>query len=381
MRLSVCCPTSEPGARVRAVLEPLRSVADEVVIAADKRTPREDLAHYGAVADKLFTFEFTHIERIYAWLHAQCEGDWILLIEGDEFASPVLIDRLPELVRQRRVNQFFIPRRWLFPDPGHWLEESPWWPDLSNRLVRNDGSLFFPGTLHSDALRVDPAGFLDAPLYHFPLLEPLDARRRKMDRYAAHRPYLRLSSGRPVNETYYLPEQAARREPSKVPPEDRDAIVQLFTQAAAPTPREPRASPRHVTLSETDRLYAQRGFDPEGYRAEITPFETDFAFAAGEQRGFLFWVANAGSEVWPWGLERPPHIHLTYEMWDPQALLWRESGVITPLPHALQPGDRALMPVTVIAPHGPGRHRIRVDLRHAGHRWFGCGTELEIEVC
>jgi len=380
MTLSVCCVTGDPGHQVFAALDPFRAVADEIVIAADDRTSADDLSWYAAVADQLYTIEFTHLERIQSWLHSRCSADWILRIDGDECASPRLIERLPEVIAQRTVSQFYLPRRWLFPDAAHWLEESPWWPDLANRLVRNDGALFFPGTLHTTALRVDPAGFLADPLYHLVTLQPRQSRQRRLTRYSAGHPELRLASGRPVNETYYLPEQAEPLRIAQVPDEDRSAIDSVLSGEPSQSPSRRAAVITHAPLSETDRFYAQRVFDAGGYSARITPFESDLRFVAGETRGVLFWIENTGTETWPWGLDRAPHIHLTYEAWDYPSRSWAESEVITPLAHTVSPGDRALMPITVVAPLAPGHHRLRVDLRHAAHRWFGCATEIDIEV-
>jgi hypothetical protein len=379
MSLSVCCPTGDPGPRVHAILAPLRAVADEIVVAADVRTSPEDLRWYAAVADRLFTFDFTNVERLYAWLHAQCSYDWILLIEGDECVSPGLIERLPDLTSQRLINHFYVPRRWLYPDLEHWLDESPWWPDLSNRLVRNDGALFFPGTDHTDALRVDPAGFLEVPIYHSAALQPLDQRRAKIERYRRTTSHLRIGGARPVNETYYLPEETSLRTPVPIPDHDRSAIRALVRGSSGPSPPPARGVP-HVPLSETDRFYAGRPFAASGYRAHLELFERDLSFSPGEQRALLVRLVNRGTETWPWGLERPPHLHLAHQHWDPCGGAWIDSEVITPLPHAFEPGTSALVPITVIAPGDPGNHKLRLDLRHAGHRWFGSPLEIQLSV-
>jgi hypothetical protein len=369
MSLSVCCPTADPGPRVHAILRGLRAVADEVVVAADVRCSAQDIAWYADVADQISTFEFTNVERVYAWLHAQCSCDWILLVEGDECASPELIERLPELTRQRAISQFYVPRRWLFPDPGHWLDEAPWWPDLSNRLVRNDGALFFPGTDHTDALRSDPAGFLECPIYHLAALAPLEHRQAKIARYQRTTSHLRIGGVRPVSETYYLPEHTSRRAPVPIPARDRDAVNALVDGSPGPPPSG-RAIP-HVPLVETDRFYAGRPFSSDGYRSQLELLERNLSFAPGEQRALLARLSNSGTEIWPWGLERAPHLHLSYERWEPRLGQWSESNVITPLPHSVQPGASAIVPVTVVAPDDPGAHRLRIDLRHAGHAGSG----------
>ena len=113
MTLSICCLTDAPGAQIRAMLQPLREVADEIVIAADQRVDPADVSAYGTIADRVLRFEFEFLEAHLAWLHAECAGDWVFRLDGDEEASPELIDVLPELIATPDVRQYWFPRRWL----------------------------------------------------------------------------------------------------------------------------------------------------------------------------------------------------------------------------------------------------------------------------
>ena len=145
--LSVLCITRDPGARVAALLAPLRDIASEIVVVADSRVDDGVLAQYATASDRLLRYDFAApVERPYAWAHAQCRGEWILRIDGDELLSPELIDRIPALLARRDRIQYWLPRRWCYPDAGHWLDEKPWAPDHQARLVRNDpATLAFPG--------------------------------------------------------------------------------------------------------------------------------------------------------------------------------------------------------------------------------------------
>jgi hypothetical protein len=149
--LSVCCLTGDAGPRVAAILRSLRPVADEIVVAADSRVDHDRLEQYAAAADRVLRFAVTQVERHFAWLYAQCSCEWIFRIDADEVPSLALVKGLRELTDERRAQQYWFPRRWLYPDPGHWLEETPWWPDYQNRLVRNDGALRFR-VCHTQAL-------------------------------------------------------------------------------------------------------------------------------------------------------------------------------------------------------------------------------------
>jgi hypothetical protein len=169
--LSVCCMTVDPPAQVAASLSLLRPVADEIVVAVDSRVDPGDLGAYDGVADALVRFDFRPpVDRPRAWLLAQCRGDWILSVDGDEVPSRRMVEELPELVAARDVQQYWFSRRWLYGDARTWLGELPWWPDFQLRLARNDATLGAPGSIHSVAPQVLPVRHVDASLYHLDLL-------------------------------------------------------------------------------------------------------------------------------------------------------------------------------------------------------------------
>jgi hypothetical protein len=119
-----------PAVRVAAILSLLRDLADEIVVAVDSRVDPDTLGPLVAVADRVVRYRFRPpVDRPRAWLMAQCTGDWILSLDGDEVPSAALLAELPGMLRDTSVLQHHLPRRWLFPDPGQWLAELPWWPD------------------------------------------------------------------------------------------------------------------------------------------------------------------------------------------------------------------------------------------------------------
>ena len=67
--LSVLCPTRDPGPQVRAALEPLREVADEILIAVDSRAGvglYRDGAHLSVAGALLLTDRFTRLIAAHA---------------------------------------------------------------------------------------------------------------------------------------------------------------------------------------------------------------------------------------------------------------------------------------------------------------------------
>ncbi len=184
MSLSVVCLTDFPARLVNALLGQLREVADEIILGVDSRVASSSLGQYAKWADRLLRYEYTNSpQRAVAWLHRQCRGDWILRLDGDEVPSPALVAALPELTARRDVLQYWIPRRWLFPDLNSWLNELPWFPDYQNRLVHNDSTLWFEGMTHTCAMR-DAA----RPLSGSPTVpsEPADADGRAARRQSSN---------------------------------------------------------------------------------------------------------------------------------------------------------------------------------------------------
>jgi Glycosyltransferase sugar-binding region containing DXD motif len=322
------------------MLEPLRAIADEIVVAADGRTHPDDIEVYREAANRVLRFDFEVPgaspggEHRLAWLHEQCSGDWILRLDGDEQLSQELLVVLPELIENTKMKQYWLPRLWLDPSGRGWLDELPWTPAFHNRLVRNDDSLKFSGVLHTEAEPAYPACFRPEPFYH--LLCALETQEERLEHslfYEIHKPHHLAPGGGPMNATFYLPERFAKRRPK-------------------PLDAEP-ASVGSLPL----RL-----------------LEPDLRMYEGEVRPLFVEVRNDTDLRWPGGMEEEPRIRLSYR-WGHGA-----DGERTPLPAPLSPGETAIAPVTVVAPAELGRHRLRLGLVHEDVRWLDTSLEVKIEI-
>jgi hypothetical protein len=363
------------------LLEPFREVADEIVIGADSRVDDQTLVQYAAVADRVFRVEFAFLERHLAWLHAQCSSDWILRIDSDEVASPSIVGALGELISNRYVRQYWFPRRWLFGEPGRWLNEPPWWPDYQLRLYRNDCFLSFAGILHSSAVSQPPSGYTELPLYHLDLLvNGYESRQRKAAVYEELRRNLGAPGGGAMNERYYLPELTPSVELSHVPADDLREVERVLAapdlHSAVNVPDVPL-----VTLAESDRWLEGRPFDPAIHRGEIVALESAIRMRVGERRVVHFRVTNRGSESWPWqnpDLDVGRQVRLSYHWLEEDGAIHDYDGEQTWLPCRLGPGEATVVPLMV---HAPGEARsfvLEVDLVH--ECWFGCSVRVPVDV-
>src|SRR5699024_2589662 len=85
-----------PAAVARS-LAAFADVADEIVAVVDDRFGHRDLSPLTAVCDDVIVAPFDWpMEANLVWLEAQCTGDWMLRIDGDEVPSRALIRRLAD---------------------------------------------------------------------------------------------------------------------------------------------------------------------------------------------------------------------------------------------------------------------------------------------
>jgi len=377
--LSVCIPGASPR-WMRAVSELVRPVAAEIVVAVDSRTPENRLGQLDGVVDRLLRVEYADPpERVLAWLHAQCSGDWILRLDNDEVPSPELVAALPRLIEDESLTHYWLRRRWVYPTVATYLDELPWSPNHDLRLTRNDPRLVhFPGVMHREAEADGPGAWLDLPVYHLDLVvNDAAARRQKAERYERLRPGMRLG-GRNVNESVYLPESRAGLRLAAVPPE-HGVLIRSVIDASDEIAPSARDVPL-VTRAEIDAFWPGRPLPESAYRASIELASQLEPIAAGERKLLEARVRNDGTECWPWGTGGGPEICLSYHWLAAGGEPAVFNGLRTPLPHDLEPGAELLMPLTVEAPAEPGDYVLQLELVHEHNRWFGDGSRPEVRV-
>ena len=380
MSLSICVMTGEPAGRIAEVLAPVRAVADEVVIAADSRVEAATLAGYAALADRLLRVEYRQAEAHLGWLYAQCSGDWILHLDGDEIVSSALAERLPELIATRSIQQYWIARWWLYGDAEHALDQEPWSSDFNNRLLRNDGTVRFRGVQHAHADPVQPCDYVAEPIYHLELLaSSLAERRDKAIRYEAARPLLTAAGGGRFNEAFYLPELRPGVRTRALPAVDVPGVRRALA-ADGEVPAGDTAAVPSVSLAQLDRHWERRAVPESAYRAQIEPAGPAPTLRPGESGKLLFRVANRGTEAWPWGLDRDPAIRMSYHWWRPDGSAHTSDGVRTSFSRTVLPGEQVLVPLEVLSPAEPGHYVLEPDVVHEHVRWFDQGCRVDVAV-
>lgn len=379
--LSVCCMTNDPTPRVTAALNVLREVAGEIVVAVDSAVDHSTVAALDAVADQVFRFEGRPpVDRPRAWLASRCHGDWIFWIDSDEVPSRALVEALPALATARDVLQYHFPRRWLFPDAAHWLDENPWWPDSQIRLLRNDAATMRYGGTHEPFVPMMPWRYVEPAIYHLACLVTSVADRRAKAKLYDHDWPGRISpGGGPFNDVLQIPEQYARRPPVAVPLEDREWIDRALADDAFATTAAGSSVKPIVQPAEIDAVSPMFELGPEPSRARIEVVDRDRRFAPGVARHLLVRIENLGQTTWRAGLQRRG-LHLSYHWWTPDVMPVTWDGVRTVLPIDIQPGESVLVEMTVTPPSAPGDYLLDIDLLQEGVRWFDCAARVQVPV-
>lgn len=69
----------------------------------------------------------------------QCDSEYVLRLDDDERATPILAKWLREWVRCcRPEKQYTFARAALYPDADHYVAQQPWWPDPQARLATRE---------------------------------------------------------------------------------------------------------------------------------------------------------------------------------------------------------------------------------------------------
>jgi glycosyltransferase involved in cell wall biosynthesis len=117
----------------------------------------------------------------------ECDGDWVLFLDGDERFSEDVWGLLPACLLVKRLTACWFPRMTLYPDESRCKAGYGLWPDLQLRLFRNEEGVRFTRPVHERLTGVEgrTALVLDAPILHYSRLtkspEALAAKLKRFD--------------------------------------------------------------------------------------------------------------------------------------------------------------------------------------------------------
>ena len=377
MTLSVCVMSCGKNlSRLAAILDLLRPVSSEIVVAIDDRRPEGAAEIFARRADKLLFFPFEDPgDRPIPWLFHQCTGDWILNVDDDEVPSGALLDELPQLIERKDFTHAWIARKWLYPDTQRFLTGRPWSTEYQLRLLLNDPrNLQFSDEFHRPVICSGPMCFVEAPLWHLDTaVNDRERRTAKALEYERARRGMRIGS-LSHNTGFYVPELSADMRTAPVPDADIP-LIKAVCAGAGVSPGGPMHAER-ASRAEVDGYWPGSPLTSDLHRGRVSLVgEQPSSFVSGVQETVVVRIENLSGSTWPWGEDSAPDIRLAacWEGDDGRALR-------TSLPAAVRPGDVLVVPAHVMPPSSPGRYRLELDLVHEHVCWFGCGVSFEVEV-
>ncbi|QJB58123.1 glycosyl transferase family 2 [Pseudodesulfovibrio sp. zrk46] len=123
----------------------------------------------------------------------ECEGDWVLYLDGDELFSEDTWALFTALMLIKRLQACYFPRMTFYPEESDCKVGFGLWPDLQLRLFRNHEGVRFERPVHEKLTGIEGrvALALDAPILHYSRLrktpEELVAKLKRFDEAADDR--------------------------------------------------------------------------------------------------------------------------------------------------------------------------------------------------
>ncbi len=190
--LSTCLITRNEEHNLPRVLNSVRGVADEIVVADCGSTDRtlEIARDYNA---RVITQAWTNFAEQKNVAAAAASHDWILSLDADEELSPALRESL--LAWKKQEPEFtvyeFTRRAWYL---GAWVHHTSWHPDFQRRLFRRDAAQF-SGIIHEGLRFQGKPGRLKGDLLHY-TVRTVEEHEQKVEQYTTLAAQQMLASGR-----------------------------------------------------------------------------------------------------------------------------------------------------------------------------------------
>ena len=368
--LAVCMITRGPAERVASILSPLRDRVDEIVVAADAGGDPALESLRGVYADDVAWFRSPgSLEAVLLWALRRCRSDWIVRLDDDEAAPPVLFDEVRALEGDEATHAV-VPCRWLWPDPGAWWASPPLGHDLKLRVLRNVPGLWRQDPApHAPLAVLGPERVLTAPIYHGALLVSDETERRTK---AAS--YERAASGHRLEDVatnaVYVPEDFFGLATRPVDAAHRDAVTTIFGNVHV----APSSVPPHPASADTLLALTSRPNLDGAHQGEVRVRHAPGQFAGGLAHMLVVEVVNRSPVMWPATHAADSPVRVGLE--------WEHGGVLPRLlfPAPVPPGATALLRLILTVPVTPGRYRLRLQLVHEHVAWFGDEATFEVDV-
>jgi len=193
-RLTVLIPCKDEEHNIRACIESVKDIADEILV-ADSGSTDGTLDVAGELGCRIIRREYVNSADFKNWAIPQARFPWVLIVDADERAGEQLSAEIRNLLagsppmdayRMRRQNYFF----------GRQIRHCGWGCDTVIRLFRRDSCRYSKRHVHA-SLQVPPerCGTLKGKLRHY-TCRNLTKYVAKMNRYTTWSAEDKYAAGR-----------------------------------------------------------------------------------------------------------------------------------------------------------------------------------------
>lgn len=164
--LTAIIPCKNEEKNIRACIESVLAVSDEILVADSGSTDRT-LEIAGEYDCRIIEREYIYSADFKNWAIPQAKHHWILLVDADERVTSELSEEISQLMREEPdCDGYVIYRRnYIF---GHVVKHSGWGTDNVLRLFKRDLSRYKDMRVHSEiVIKTGKVGKLRGKLEHY----------------------------------------------------------------------------------------------------------------------------------------------------------------------------------------------------------------------
>ncbi|MCX5703018.1 MAG: glycosyltransferase family 2 protein [Candidatus Omnitrophica bacterium] len=165
LNLSVVVLTKNEERNIRACLQSVTGLADEIVVVDDESLDKT-VQIASLYTDRIIVRKMDIEGRQRNFAYAQAQNQWVLSLDADERLSEDLKSEIREALNgQVKYNGFTIPRRNFIGD--YWVRYGGWYPSAQLKLFKKDKFRYEEVGVHPRAFMDDPCGHLKKDLIHY----------------------------------------------------------------------------------------------------------------------------------------------------------------------------------------------------------------------
>jgi len=164
-KLSICILALNEEKNIKACLQSIQNIADEIVVVIDDETTDQtaDIAK-NYTKNVIIKNHEDNFHKNKQYTLEQATNNWILWLDGDEAIETELADEIRNILKDPQFPAYKIPRKNMMF--GKWIAHTGWYPDYQIRLFQKSKTHFPCQRIHEDPKVDGKLGTLENHIIH-----------------------------------------------------------------------------------------------------------------------------------------------------------------------------------------------------------------------